>query len=63
MNLPENDAGARYLKSSIISYVKGDKFNPEIELTDEQFYKLCHAKPVVVIENTNEAFNANDVTM
>lgn len=63
LNLPENDAGARYLKSSIISYVKGDKFNPEIELTDEQFYKLCHAKPVVVIENTNEAFNANDVTM
>ncbi len=63
LNLPDSDLGAKYLKSSIISYADSDKFNPEISLTKEQLYKLCHAKPVVVIENTNEAFNANDITM
>ena len=63
LNLPKEDNGANYLASCIINYAQSDKFNPEITLTDEQFYKLCHAKPVVVIENTNEAFNANDITM
>ena len=63
MNLPDSDLGAKYLKGEIIDYAASDKFNPEIALTAEQFYKLTHAKPVVVIENTNEAFNANDITM
>ncbi len=63
MNLPESDLGAKYLKGEIINYATSDKFNPEITLNSEQFYKLTHAKPVVVIENTNEAFNANDITM
>lgn len=63
LNLPNDDNGANYLKSSIINYALSEKFDPEIALTSEQFYKLCHSEPVVVIENTNEAFNANDITM
>lgn len=63
LNLPEEDAGARWFKSNVLSYVQSDKFNPEITLTEEQLYKICHVKPICVIENTNEAFNANDITM
>ncbi len=63
MNLPEDDAGARWFKANVLSYVQSDKFNPEITLTEEQLYKICHVKPICVIENTNEAFNANDITM
>ena len=63
LNLPETDIGARYLKSIILSYVMSDEFNPSIAVTEQDLYKICHAKPVCVIENTNEAFNANDITM
>ena len=63
LNLPEFDNGAKYLKSAILNYALSEKFDPQIALTDEQLYKLCHLEPVVVIENTNEAFNANDITM
>ncbi len=63
LNLPETDMGARYLKSIILSYVMSDEFDPAIKVTAADLYKICHGKPICVIENTNEAFNANDVTM
>lgn len=63
LNLGSDDYGAKWLKNRIIEYFNGKDFAPKISLTDEQFYKLCHGKPVCVIENTNEAYNANDITM
>ncbi len=62
LNLPEADACARYLKNSIIKYAMSD-FKPEIEISVADLYKICHGKKICVIENTNEAFNANDITM
>ena len=63
LNLSSDDVGAKWLKNRIISYFNSEEFNPQISLTNEQFNKLCHGKPVCVIENTNEAYNANDITM
>ncbi len=62
LNLPENDPAARYLKYSIYKYLSSE-FNPEQEITYLQLDSLCHTEPVCVIENTNEANNANDITM
>lgn len=62
LNLPNEDVGARYLKGSIIKYAMAD-FKPEIEISIADLYKICHGEKICVIENTNEAFNANDITM
>jgi hypothetical protein len=62
LNLPQEDCGARYLKDSIINYAMSD-FAPEIKISVADLYKICHGEKICVIENTNEAFNANDITM
>ncbi len=63
LNLGSDDVGAKWLKNRIVSYFNSKDFSPKIALNKEQFYKLCHGNPVCVIENTNEAYNANDITM
>ena len=59
----EKDIGAVWLKNRILSYFNSEEFNPQISITENQLYKICHGKPVFVIENANKAFNANDITM
>lgn len=63
LGFAEKDVGAVWLKNRILSYFNSEEFNPQISITENQLYKICHGKPVFVIENANKAFNANDITM
>lgn len=63
LNLSENDPGACWLKSRIISYVMGEEFAPAESLTFTEFAALCDGMPVEQGANANEALNKNDITM
>lgn len=63
LHLDEADPAARWLKARLITYAMGGEFAPEQRLTAEQLIALCSTKPIRVTKNTNEAKNANDITM
>ena len=65
LNLTENDPAARWLKKSILSYVDGDAFDPEVHLSAQQLHQICAADaPDMVPAQTdsNRAVNKNDIT-
>lgn len=63
LNLPEDDAGARWLKAKILNYAMSDEFSPRHELSFEDLKRLFNTNPIYVAENTNMARNTNDLTM
>lgn len=63
LNLREEDPGASWLKSQLISYVASEEFKPMVELNYGEFASLCEADVIAQVGNGNEAFNKNDITM
>ena len=63
LNFTEEDPGAEWLKSRLVSYVANEEFEPEVELNFREFVALCEVDFVTPEGNCNEAFNKNDITM
>ncbi|MBE6929691.1 MAG: hypothetical protein E7463_05360 [Ruminococcaceae bacterium] len=63
LNLREDDPGAQWLKAHIVSYAMGEDFAPAQAISVQELAMLCHAEDLSSLGNTNEAFNANDITM
>ena len=62
LNLSDTDIGARWLKYVIYNYLEKE-FCPSEQISFDELRALCNTEQVCVIENTNEANNANDITM
>lgn len=63
LNLRDDDPGARWLKAHIINYAVSGKLQPKERITFEELKELCAVKKIDTGINTNEAQNANDITM
>ena len=63
LKLPESDPGARWLYARMLSYVASDEFAPSISLSLQQLKALMSSESISENSNTNEARNANDITM
>jgi len=63
LNLRENDPGACWLKSRIVSYVMSEDFEPTEGLNFAELAALCDGEAIEQGVNDNEAFNKNDITM
>lgn len=63
LNLRESDPGARWLKSHMLSYLASDAFAPSIAITPRDLTGLLSGGELNLGANTNEAKNANDITM
>ena len=63
LNLPEDDAGARWLKARMIQYAAGEEFAPTPSLSISELDTLLVDTTIVLEENSNLAQNLNDITM
>ena len=63
LNLPEDDAGARWLKARMIQYAAGEQFAPTPSLSISELEALLVDTTIVLEENSNLAQNLNDITM
>ena len=50
------------MKQEIENYAGGDSFEPEISITEQKLLEIIGATVKKSEENTNLAFNKNDVT-
>ena len=63
LNLPDGDAGARWLKARMLEYAASDEFAPKTSLSISELISLSEAAPIDSGENSNVAQNMNDITM
>lgn len=61
-NFDETDPGSMWFKSRIISYAGSKEFNPKINISFDTLRLLAGVKVAQTAENTNFAFNQNDIT-
>lgn len=61
-NFTNENPMSRWLKASLISYMKSEDFEPEHTLTEEQIISLSNVKVAYFGKNSNLAFNINDKT-
>ena len=63
LNMSESDPAAAWLRREMIDYAMSDEFAPKQALSISELYRLCDATPLDEGNDTNQAFNKNDVTM
>jgi len=63
LNLKDSDPGARYLKSRMLGYLVSDEYSPKIRINELQLVRLISTDSIDGAINSNEAKNANDITM
>lgn len=61
LNFTEGDPAAAWLKNRLIEYAKSDEFDPDVELDGNGIDALAFGKLIRAAENSNYAFNPNDV--
>jgi hypothetical protein len=57
----DNKVGS-WLKGEIMSYAASDEFSPALSITPEELHAIINCKSQKSEENTNLAFNKNDIT-
>ena len=62
MNVNKALPEAEWLKAEIESYAASDEFDPQIKLTPAELSSIINHKTIKSEENTNLAFNKNDIT-
>jgi hypothetical protein len=63
LNLQSSDPAACWLMAQMMEYASGDRFRPRDAITLEELADLCSGQTIAQGTNTNEAQNANDITM
>jgi len=63
LNLRDDDPAARWLTAKMTEYAASEDFCPRDAITLEELATLCDGKVIVQGTNSNEAQNANDITM
>ena len=61
--LRDDDPGARWLKSLILTYADSDRFDPAPRLSFAELATLASLESIADTANANAARNANDITM
>ena len=62
LSFKDHDPAAKWLRNSLISYMRGDAFCPKHAINVKQLRALADGKVKKTAANTNLAFNANDKT-
>ena len=62
LNLENDNPMSSFLKREIENYASGDSFEPKISITEQKLLEIIGATVKKSEENTNLAFNKNDMT-